>query len=184
MRTIKEETITPRLVCRIVSCATGTFRTYLLDGKAVLRHDTGYEWFNHDRPSYIDCRETGNYDRSISLEEFKQLLEEMKQLQVEPKAEVVRYHIETYRMPVGCTSWITQNHFPHLEDEERVYGIWQGMVKEVKRDYPKARMVRSLRRRSADKAFCDRESSICNREWELSPIEGKYRVTMYVTKVA
>ena len=184
MRTIKNETITPRLVCRIVSCATGTFRTYLLDGKPVLRHDTGYEWFNHDRPSYIDCRETGNYDRSITLEEFKRLLEEIKQLQVEPKAEVVRVHIETYTMPVGCTAWITQNHFPHLEDEEKVYGIWQGMVKEVKRDYPKARMRRTLNRRTVEQAFADRESAICSREWMLPNGEGNYRVTMYVTKAA
>lgn len=94
------------------------------------------------------------------------------------------FFIETYRMPVGCTSWISPQRSWEMENEDEVYQRWQGMVKEVKRDYPKARMVRSLRRRSADRAFCDRESSICNREWELSPTEGKYRVTMYVTKAA
>ena len=91
------------------------------------------------------------------------------------------FHIETYTMPVGCTAWIQANHFPHLEDEERVYGIWQAMVKEVERDYPKARMIRALKRRSIEAAFSDRESSICNREWVLSSTAGKYRVTMYVT---
>ena len=94
------------------------------------------------------------------------------------------FFIETYTMPVGCTAWIQANRFPDVLDEEKLYGIWQAMVKEVKRDYPKARTIRMLKRRSAEAAFRDRESSICNREWELSPKEGKYRVTMYVTKAA
>ena len=95
-----------------------------------------------------------------------------------------QFHIETYTMPVGCTSWITANHFPHLTAEEQVYGIFQGMVKEVARDYPHARLARSLHRRTVEQAFRDRESSICSREWVLSPKAGKYRVTMYVTKAA
>ena len=95
-----------------------------------------------------------------------------------------QFHIETYTMPVGCTSWITANHFPHLDDEERVYAIWQGMVKEVERDYPKATLHQARCRRTAEQAFRDRESSICSREWVLSPKDGKYRVTMYVTKAA
>lgn len=94
------------------------------------------------------------------------------------------FHIETYTMPVGCTAWITNDHFPHLEDEEQVYGIWERIVKEFKRDYPKARMCRNLNRRSAEAAFCDRESSIVSREWMISPKEGKFRATMYVTKAA
>ncbi len=98
--------------------------------------------------------------------------------------EKYQFHIETYTMPVGCTSWITANRFPHLTDEEQVYGIFQGMVKEVGRDYPHARLARSLHHRTVEQAFRDRESSICSREWVLSPKDGKYRVTMYVTKAA
>ena len=170
------EKITERLDCKVEHYPTGLFRTYRMDGKPVLRQDRGYEWFNHDKGErYIDCRVSGSYDRSITREEFEGLLEEFKQ-----QPPVNKFFIETYTMPVGCTAWIQANRFPDVTDEEKLYGIWQSMVKEVKRDYPKARTIRMLKRRSAEAAFRDRESSICNREWELSPTEGKYRVTMYV----
>ena len=94
------------------------------------------------------------------------------------------YFIETYRMPVGCTSWISPQRSWEMENEDDVYQRWQAIVREVERDYPNARMSRTLNRRSAEQAFRDRESSICSREWVLSPTEGKYRVTMYVTKAA
>ena len=174
------ETITPRLTCKVERYPNGTFRTYRMDGVPVLRKDRGYEWFNHDKGEvHIDCRVSGVYDCTVTREEFEQLLDEFRQQPV-----VNYFHIETYTMPVGCTSWILKDHFPHMADEEKVYGIWNSMVGEFERDYPKARLARSLRRRSAKKAFGDRESSICSREWLLSPTEGKYRVTMYVSKVA
>lgn len=95
-----------------------------------------------------------------------------------------KFHIETYTMPVGCNSWIAANSFSSSPNEEQVYTTWKGVVKEVQRDYPKARVIRTLNRRSVKEAFNDRESSICSREWELSPADGKFRVTMYVTKAA
>ena len=82
--TTRIDTITPRLVCKVKFCETGTFRTYELDGKAVLRHDEGTEWFNHDKPSFIDCRLTGVYDRSVTKEEFVELLSELRQTAGEP----------------------------------------------------------------------------------------------------
>ena len=170
------ENVTPRLEHRTVLCETGKFETWMLDGQPVLRRDKGYEWFNHDKPATLyDCRESGVYDRVISEQEFERLLDEFKR-----QPTVNKFFIETYTMPVGCTAWIQANRFPDVLDEEKLYGIWQSMVKEVKRAHPKARTIRMLKRRSAEQAFRDRESSICNREWELSPKEGKYRVTMYV----
>ena len=97
--------------------------------------------------------------------------------------EKYQFHIETYRMPVGLTTWQTENRFEPQDDEEQVYNRWQGVVREVKRDYPRARMSRMLNRRTAEQAFRDRESSICSREW-LLPGGEYYRVTMYVTKAA
>ena len=94
------------------------------------------------------------------------------------------YFIETYRMPVGCTSWISPQRSWEMENEDEVYQRWQAIVKEVKRDYPHARMSRTLNRRSVEQAFLDRESSIASREWVLSRRDGKYRVTMYVAKAA
>ena len=95
-----------------------------------------------------------------------------------------QFHIETYRMPVGLSTWQTENRFEPQDDEEQVYSRWQAIVKEVERDYPRARMRRTLNRRTAEQAFRDRESAICSREWHLPDGEGCYRVTMYVTKAA
>lgn len=95
-----------------------------------------------------------------------------------------QFHIETYTMPLGIDTWQTENIFKPSDDEEQVYDRWQAIVKEVKRDYPHARMRRTLNRRSVEQAFSDRESSICSREWKLPDGEGNYRVTMYVTKAA
>lgn len=180
---VKVEKITSRLNCKVEQFVTGTFRTYRMDGVPVLRHDRGYEWFNYEAgDKYIDCRRTGNYDRTISREEFERLLEEYKR-----QPDVNKFHIETYTMPMGCKAWIGANHFPHLIDEEKVYAIWQGMVDKVKRAFPQALVLRSLERRTAEEAFCDRESSICNSEWlieEKGKPSWKYRVTMYVTKTA
>ena len=93
-----------------------------------------------------------------------------------------QFHIETYTMPVGCTAWITENIFTPSQDEEQVYNRWQGIVREIGRDYPRAKIRRTMARRTAKQAFCDRESSICSREWTLPDGEGCYRVTMYVTE--
>lgn len=71
------ETITSRVRCKVERALTGTFRTYELDGRAMLRHDQGTEWFNHDKPAFIDCRVSGVYDRSITKEEFVELLSEL-----------------------------------------------------------------------------------------------------------
>lgn len=65
---------------KVERALTGVFRTYELDGKPVLRHDNGTEWFNHDKPAYIDCRLSGSYDRSITKEEFQELLSELIKL--------------------------------------------------------------------------------------------------------
>ena len=87
------ETITSRLRCKEERCLTGTFRTYELDGRPMLRHDQGTEWFNHDRPSFIDCRVSGVYDRNVTKEEFTELLSElMQQGERIPKNTVYRMH--------------------------------------------------------------------------------------------
>lgn len=95
-----------------------------------------------------------------------------------------QYHIETYTMPFGVDTWQTQDIMQASDDEEQVYNRWQAIVKEVKRDNPRARMRRTLNRRTAEQAFRDRESAICSREWHLPNGEGCYRVTMYVTRKA
>ncbi|MBR6141479.1 MAG: hypothetical protein IKQ37_06935 [Bacteroidaceae bacterium] len=71
------ETVTPRLQCKVERYVNGTFRTYMMDGKPVLRHDNGREWFN-DGPSYIDCRVSGVYDNNITQESFMALLRKFK----------------------------------------------------------------------------------------------------------
>lgn len=87
------ETITSRVRCKVERALTGTFRTYELDGRPVLRHDQGTEWFNHDKPSFIDCRTTGSYDRSVTKDEFVELLcELMQQGERVPTNRVYRMH--------------------------------------------------------------------------------------------
>ncbi len=95
-----------------------------------------------------------------------------------------QFHIETYTMPLGIDTWQTENIMKASDDEEQVYNRWQAIVKEVKRDYPRARMRRTLNRRTVEQAFGDRESAIASREWVLHNGEGCYRVTMYVTRKA
>jgi hypothetical protein len=94
------------------------------------------------------------------------------------------FHIETYTMPVGIDTWQAKDIFTPSDDEEQVYNRWQGVVREIERDYPRARLRRMQHRRTVEQAFRDRESSICSREWMLPDGEGNYRVTMYVTKAA
>lgn len=179
--------ITPRLTCKTERLLTGTFRTYMLDGKPVLRRDRGYEWFNHEKGEvYIDCRTTGSYDRTISREEFDRLLDGYRK-----QTAADCFFIETYTMPytmlLGCKWWIKANSFPSMFDEEKCYSIWNDMVSEFKKSYPRARMSRNMNRRSVESAYNDRESSICNREWLIHSKDGhswKYRVTMYVKKSA
>jgi hypothetical protein len=98
--------------------------------------------------------------------------------------EKYQFHIGTYKMPVGIDTWQAENIFTPSDDEEQVYNRWQAVVKEVKRDYPRARMRRMLNRRTVEQAMGDRESAICSREWMLPGGEGCYRVTMYVTRKA
>ncbi|MBQ8713119.1 MAG: hypothetical protein IJ551_09930 [Prevotella sp.] len=93
-----------------------------------------------------------------------------------------QFHIGTYIMPVGTTTWKTENIFTPSDNEEQVFNRWQGVVREVERDYPRARVRRTLARRTVEQALRDRESSICSREWVLPNGEGNYRVTMYITK--
>ena len=95
-----------------------------------------------------------------------------------------QYHIETYTMPFGVDTWQTEDIMQASDDEAQVYNRWQAIVKEVKRDYPLARMRRTLKRRTVKQAMGDRESAICSREWKLPNGEGCYRVTMYVTRKA
>lgn len=95
-----------------------------------------------------------------------------------------QFHIETYTMPLGINSWQIENIMKASDDQEQVYNRWQAIVKEVKRDYPQARMSRTLNRRTVEQAFRNRESAICSREWRLPNGKGYYRVTMYVTKAA
>ena len=95
-----------------------------------------------------------------------------------------QFHIETYTMPLGIDTWQTENIMPASDDEEQVYSRWQAIVKEVKRDYPRARLRRMQHRRTVEQAMGDRESAICSREWKLPNGEGCYRVTMYVTRKA
>ncbi len=67
------------MVCEDVYVPTGHFRTYMVDGKPVLRKDKGFEWFDYDQgEQYIDCRVSGNYDCNITKEEFDQLFGEFK----------------------------------------------------------------------------------------------------------
>lgn len=87
------ETITSRVKCKVERALTGTFRTYELDGRPMLRHDQGTEWFNHDEPAFIDCRVSGVYDRSITKDEFVELLGElMQQGERVPTNRVYRLH--------------------------------------------------------------------------------------------
>ena len=95
-----------------------------------------------------------------------------------------QFHIETYTMPLGVDSWQTENIMKASDDQEQVYNRWQAIVKEIGRDYPQARIRRTLARRTVEQAFSDRESAIASREWKLPNGEGCYRVTMYVTRKA
>lgn len=95
-----------------------------------------------------------------------------------------QFHIETYTMPLGITTWQTENIMTASGDQEQVYNRWQAIVKEIGREYLRATIRRTMARRTVEQAFRDRESSICSREWRLPDGEGNYRVTMYVTKAA
>ena len=95
-----------------------------------------------------------------------------------------KFHIETYTMPHGIDTWLAGDVSAPSDDEEQVYKSWLGMVKEFKRDCPKSRLRNYQTRRTAEQAFCDRESSVCSCEWSLPNGEGNYRVTMHVTKAA
>ena len=112
------ETITSRLRCKVERAMTGTFRTYELDGKAVLRHDEGTEWFNHDKPSFIDCRKTGVYDRNVTKEEFVELLGELMQ-----KGERVPKNC-VYRMNENGERTLVAEYDGNLSADYTLYLYW------------------------------------------------------------
>ncbi len=98
-----------------------------------------------------------------------------------------KYFVQTYKMPQGCNAWMQADRTPTVTNEDGCYATWRGFVDNVNYVYPKARMIRTLNRRTAEQAFNDRESSICSREWlivEKDKPSWKYRVTMYVIKAA
>lgn len=71
--------ITPRLEHRTTYRETGKFEKWMYDGQPVLRRNKGYEWFNHDLPpTHYECSKTGHFDRIITEQQFRQLLDEYK----------------------------------------------------------------------------------------------------------
>lgn len=136
----------------------------------------------------LDCKWLCDSDGNTIVKIHPTMQEAMDYIDARVKQEQqTRFFIVTYTMRQGSKAWVTANSYPSMADEDEVYSIWKRMAWEVKAAYPDATKVRELRRRSVEKAFNDRESSICSREWlieEPSKQPWFYRLTMYVKKEA